>query len=155
MALVQPLFADLEVVSDLAADCDSVSGDPDQLKQLFLNFFLNSADAIRLSGKEVSGRIRVASENVEGGDGPRTLHVHFDDNGSGISDADMNRIFDPFFTTKPTGMGSGLGLWVSLLIAEAMGGTIAVKSSEGEGTRMTLVLPVAQGIEDERLETEG
>jgi signal transduction histidine kinase len=148
MALVQPLFADLTVEAELAADCDTVSGDPDQLKQLFLNFILNSADAIRMSGKDVPGRIRIASENVEiqktgGGDGPKALHVHFEDNGSGISEADLNRIFDPFFTTKPTGMGSGLGLWVSLLIVEAMGGTIAVKSSEGEGTRITLVLPAA------------
>jgi two-component system NtrC family sensor kinase len=153
------MFADLTVAVALDADCDRVSGDPDQLKQLFLNFILNAADAVRMSEKEVPGRIRIASENVQdetpgSKDGGKMLQVQFEDNGSGISESDLNRIFDPFYTTKPTGMGSGLGLWVSLLIAEAMGGTITTRSSAGTGTRMTLELPVAGDAEGERLKTE-
>jgi len=147
MAQVQPLFAGVAVAADLAADCDEVAGDPDQLKQLFLNFMLNAADAIHMRGDGGAGRIRISTENTgtlaSGGEaGPRMLRIEFEDNGSGISEADLSRIFDPFFTTKPTGMGSGLGLWVSLLIAEGMGGTIEARSKEGEGTRMALVLPV-------------
>lgn len=147
MARVQPLFADLTVTAELAAEFDLVSGDPDQLRQLFLNFILNAADAVKLRGKEIQGQIRITSENTraEAPDGKgalQMLRIQFEDNGSGISEGDLNRIFDPFYTTKPTGMGSGLGLWVSLLIAEAMGGTIEAHSKEGEGARMVLVLPV-------------
>lgn len=150
MARVQPLFSDVTVAAELTADRDRVSGDPDQLKQLFLNFILNAADAIKMSGKEVPGHIHITSENTkkepqDEGTGPQMLRIQFEDNGSGISEPDLNRIFDPFFTTKPTGMGSGLGLWVSLLIAEAMGGTIEAHSNEDEGTRMVLVLPVEGG----------
>jgi len=150
MVRLQPLFTDLTVETELAADCDRVSADPDQLRQLFLNFILNAADAIKMGGKKMPGHIRITTETVNAGahgsgTGPQMLHIRFEDNGSGISEADLNRIFDPFFTTKPTGMGSGLGLWVSLLIAEAIGGTIEVHSDEGVGTRMVLALPVEGG----------
>jgi len=150
MARIQPLFADLDVQSKLGAEHDVVSGDPDQLKQVFLNFILNAADAIKMGGKESPGRLRITSEFLAGSNRSRadssgTLCIRFEDNGVGMPAADLNRIFDPFFTTKPPGMGSGLGLWVSFLIVEGMGGTIDAESTQGEGTQMTLVLPVEDG----------
>ena len=65
------------------------------------------------------------------------------DDGPGIKPEIAARIFEPFFTTKrPTG-GTGLGLSVSLGIAEAHGGTITVSSEPGQGAEFTLCLPVA------------
>ena len=120
---------------------------PDQLRQLFLNFMLNSADAITMSGQKNQGRIRIQSENrtSSGPDGKESsgmIRVVFEDNGIGIAAEDMDKIFDPFFTTKPPGMGSGLGLWVSLLIAESIGGKIEVENNPTGGARMILSLPV-------------
>ena len=126
MVRVQPLFADLVVDLELTALNDTVSADPDQLRQLLLNFMINAADAIKMYDQADPGRIRIESENQTafGPDGKETsgmVRLVFQDNGVGIAEEDLNKIFDPFFTTKPPGMGSGLGLWVSLLIVESMG----------------------------------
>jgi two-component system NtrC family sensor kinase len=67
--------------------------------------------------------------------------VVFQDNGSGIPEENIARIFDPFFTTKSE--GTGLGLAISYGIIENHGGKIEVKSNEGGGTTIIVMLPVA------------
>jgi signal transduction histidine kinase len=57
----------------------------------------------------------------------------------------QRRIFEPFFTTKDVGKGTGLGLSVVHGIVTSHGGTIAVESRIGEGSRFEVVLPVAPG----------
>ena len=59
----------------------------------------------------------------------------------GIPEEDLEHVFDPFYTTKPPGEGTGLGLAVSYRIIEDLGGTIAVRSTEGKGTLLTITLP--------------
>lgn len=148
MARVQPLFADVAVDTELSALNDTVSADPDQLRQLFLNFMLNAADAIKMGDQKDPGRIRIKSENpaASGSGGKESsgmIRVVFEDNGIGLAEGDLNKIFDPFFTTKPPGMGSGLGLWVSLLISESMGGKIEAGNNPGGGAQIILSLPVS------------
>jgi two-component system NtrC family sensor kinase len=63
------------------------------------------------------------------------------DTGSGICSNHQLEIFHPFFTTKPAGQGTGLGLSVSLGIAQAHGGFIEMTSMEGEGSSFMLRLP--------------
>jgi two-component system NtrC family sensor kinase len=70
----------------------------------------------------------------------------FIDNGPGIPEENLGNIFDPFYTTKDPGKGTGLGLSVSFMIVEGFGGKMTVSSKVGEGTTLTLLLPV---IEDE------
>jgi len=53
-------------------------------------------------------------------------------------------VFDPFYTTKDPGKGTGLGLSTAIMIIEQLGGQIQAISREGEGTTMTLYLPIAQ-----------
>ncbi len=147
MVRVQPLFADVDVDAEFTALNDTVLADPDQLRQLLLNFMLNAADAVKMSEQTDQGRIRIESENrtPSGPDGkelPGMVRLVFEDNGVGIAEEDLGKIFDPFFTTKPPGMGSGLGLWVSLLIVESMGGKIEAENNPGGGARMILSLPV-------------
>ena len=54
-------------------------------------------------------------------------------------------IFDPFFTTKAPGKGTGLGLSVSRSIIENAGGNMEIKSREGEGSTVSVLLPLADG----------
>jgi signal transduction histidine kinase len=66
------------------------------------------------------------------------------DSGPGIPAELQPRIFEPFFTTKRDSGGTGLGLSVSLGIAEAHGGSLTVESLPGSGAAFTLRLPLAE-----------
>jgi two-component system, NtrC family, sensor kinase len=68
--------------------------------------------------------------------------LEFEDNGCGIPRAAVGHIFEPFFTTKAVGEGTGLGLSISYGIIEKHGGTIDVRSVEGQGTCFTVRLPL-------------
>jgi signal transduction histidine kinase len=108
-----------------------VQGDGAALEQLFLNLLLNAARALA-SG----GRAQASIRNVEGGG----FAVLVEDSGVGIPEDLQDRIFEPLFTTNPE--GTGLGLTVARRITEAHGGTIALDSTPGRGTRVTVILPV-------------
>lgn len=65
------------------------------------------------------------------------------DNGKGISPANIDKIFQPFFTTKPTGKGTGLGLSLSYdIITKAHGGSLKAESMEGEFAKFVISLPL-------------
>lgn len=129
------VFAEVEIkqkaaeVVTLFDCCDEyrITGDADQLKQLFLNLFLNSAHAL----PEKGGKIEVRIYRTDG-----KIAVTVTDNGKGIAKEYLPKIFDPFFTTKAK--GNGLGLAVSHRIVEAHNGTIAVKSRPGRETTFTV-----------------
>jgi len=76
------------------------------------------------------------------------LKILFIDNGPGIPEENISNIFDPFFTTKEPGKGTGLGLSVSYMIVEGFGGQMSVESKIGQGTTMTLRLPVCEAEVD-------
>jgi len=61
--------------------------------------------------------------------------------GTGIAPEDLRRIFEPFYTTKGRGKGTGLGLAICRELAKALGGTIAVQSTPGQGSAFSLRLP--------------
>ncbi len=150
MAQLQPLFSKIKVTAELNAEVDQVLANPDQVRQLFLNFIVNAADALDVGDEKFEGCLQIRSEivlsqDLPEADGKRMIRIRFEDNGQGISQEGLEKIFDPFYTTKPVGKGSGLGLWVSLLIAEGMGGKITAESDIGEGTVMSLLLPIETG----------
>jgi signal transduction histidine kinase len=71
------------------------------------------------------------------------IEIRVKDNGTGIPQPVIDKIFQPFFTTKPAGEGTGLGLSMSYdIITNGHGGTIEVKTKEGEGTEFIIVLPL-------------
>ncbi|MBC8074571.1 MAG: response regulator [Chloroflexales bacterium] len=70
------------------------------------------------------------------------LLLEVGDTGVGIPERDLNRIFDPFFTTKPVGQGTGLGLSICFGIVQEHGGRIWAASALGEGTTVTVELPL-------------
>lgn len=123
------------ILVELSQGCKSFVKLPSgHLKQIFLNLFLNSIDAI---GE--NGRISINIEEKGG----RAL-IYFSDNGCGIPPENIDKIFDPFFTTKPN--GTGLGLSVVLNLIHSAGGSIQVKSRKGEGTVFIITLPAVQGV---------
>ncbi len=121
---------------ELADDLPNISGDFQQLQQVFLNLLLNAEQAIDESGR--GERITVRSREESEG-----IIIDFIDDGPGISPNILNRIFEPFFTTKEVGKGTGLGLSICYGIIEDHQGTISCYSSEENGTRFVIRLPIA------------
>ena len=68
--------------------------------------------------------------------------VQISDNGTGIAADLQEKIFDPFFTTKDPDKGTGLGLSISRTIIEEHDGRIEVQSTPGQGTSITIALPI-------------
>ncbi len=68
-----------------------------------------------------------------------SIHIEVEDTGIGIEPGEMGKLFQPFYTTKPT--GTGLGLFSSKEIIQALGGRIRVDSTLDVGTRVMIVLP--------------
>ena len=110
----------------------------DQLEQVFVNILLNAVDAIN----DIKDENIVKQINIESAFSADEVVITFTDNGSGISEENLNKIFEPFFTTKSPGKGTGLGLWVSYNIMEKLGGNISLASETGHGTTFTVTLPV-------------
>jgi two-component system sensor histidine kinase HydH len=120
----------ISVEIDVDADLLEVEVDPDKIKQVLLNIFLNSLAALKEGGK-------LTIELLPGTD---DLTVIISDNGAGIEKMDLPKIYDPYFTSKPA--GTGLGLAVVQKIMEAHGGRIDVESTAGEGTKVFLYFPL-------------
>lgn len=119
-----------------------VRGNKNQLEQVMLNLILNSIDAIAEKQNQKSnyhGKITFRSQT---GDGIACLYI--EDNGSGISDENLNKVIDPFFTTKTIGKGTGLGLSISLSIMKEHNGELEITSNEHEGTTVKLSIPVIE-----------
>ena len=150
---MQPLMSSIALERCLEAQNDKVLADSNQLRQVFLNLMINAADAISSEGKAVNGKLLIqsslAGETPEQPQEPKThLKIMFVDNGPGIPEENIGNIFDPFYTTKEPGKGTGLGLSVSFMIIEGFGGKMTVRSKIGEGTTMTLLLPVVESETD-------
>ncbi|MBR9981050.1 MAG: hypothetical protein KFF50_08490 [Desulfatitalea sp.] len=143
----QPMMAGIDLQIQLNAAKDRLWANGDQLRQVLLNLLLNAGDAIHDAGRADAGRIAITTENLireSAPQGGQWLTVAVEDNGAGIAADQVDNIFDPFYTTKPPGRGTGLGLAVSYMIVEQMGGTIVVDSRSGQGASLTLHLPLAR-----------
>jgi len=146
---VQPLMSDIELSLSLDATSDQVMADPNQLRQVFLNLAINATDAMTSDPEGKSARLEIVSEfgkmsSTDNTNGTNKIIIRFIDNGPGISQEILDNIFDPFFTTKAPGKGTGLGLYVCFMIVDSMGGSIHAQSVEGQGTTMTISLPLAR-----------
>jgi signal transduction histidine kinase len=104
----------------------------DQMIQVFMNLFINAAQAI-----ETSGTITITTKCLDD-----DVEIVINDTGSGIPEENLLKIFDPFFTTKDVGVGTGLGLNVAYKIIEKHNGAINVSSQVGKGTTFTIRIPI-------------
>ncbi len=108
----------------------AVRGDPDHLKQVAWNLFLNASEAMGGKGRV---EVRVLATRAD------RVTVEVADVGAGIDPETLPRVFEPFFTTKERGVG--LGLAMVHKIVEGHGGNIEVDSEPGKGARFRMSLP--------------
>ena len=123
----------ISLVLNFAGQLPQILGIPDQIKQVLLNLLTNAADALQHRG----GVITVSTWQED-----QKIFVSIKDNGVGIKPEEMDRIFQPFFTTKPSVKGTGLGLSICHGIVKSHHGEIRVESLPGEGTTLTVLLPI-------------
>jgi signal transduction histidine kinase len=119
-----------------------VAIDPNQLKQLFLNLFLNAIEAMGLGG-ELAVRVRRGDAHDAA-----VILIEVEDTGPGIPESIRSSVFNPFFTTKA--QGTGLGLAICRGITDAHRGTIRVApSDQRQGTTITVEFPAAGEVVSE------
>jgi len=117
-------------VQDLSEEQPTVMVDPDRMRRAFINLIENAIDAMPQGGSLIISS-KMTSDNVE---------IAFTDSGAGIPGKVMENLWKPLQTTKAKGLG--LGLAICKRIVDAHGGTISVKSRIGEGTTVTVGLPI-------------
>ncbi|WP_444550070.1 ATP-binding protein [Candidatus Magnetomonas plexicatena] len=105
--------------------------DRDFLKTCILNIITNAFQAMSNTGK--AGTLRISTLHAE------EFMLSICDNGSGISEGNINKVFEPFFSTKQN--HPGLGLPMTQRVMEEHGGRVEIESKEGEGTEVRLILP--------------
>jgi PAS domain S-box-containing protein len=131
----------------LAEDCPACLADPGQLESALLNIAINARDAM-----PHGGQLTFAAQPCPGL--PASLRTEFElpdhafvaiavsDTGSGMPESVKERAFEPFFTTKDAGRGTGLGLSTVYGFVRQSQGAITLDSTPGEGTTVTLYLPL-------------
>lgn len=110
-----------------------IMGDPEFLRSIFNNLFINAIQAMQATGGHLSVKI-APDEN------PDLVKIEISDSGDGIPEENLAKIFEPYFSTKET--GTGLGLAIVQKIVDIHNGRIDVESKPGEGTRFTVRLRV-------------
>ena len=119
--------------------------DPDQLELAVLNLCINARDAM-----PDGGTVTISTRRAEIHDDPDLKPgtyavVSVADEGTGIPPEILERVCEPFFTTKAVGQGTGLGLAMVFGLAQQAGGRLRITSEVGQGTRIELALPRADG----------
>lgn len=139
----------IEVKKELFCNLPNTEGDPGQLQNALLNLGINARDAIEGAGvitfKSDLITLSKHCQDTQWSDiSPGNyIMISVSDTGTGIPKEMRDRVFEPFFTTKDEGKGTGMGLAAVFGTIKSHGGTIKVKSIEGEGTTFTFLLPIS------------
>jgi PAS domain S-box-containing protein len=138
---------EITIHRELAEDLFAIEADSGQVEQVFLNLFVNAADAMPGGGDLILKTMNVDHKNMKGKlydpkPGKYVL-LTVTDTGIGMDKETMGRIFEPFFTTKEMGRGTGLGLASAYGIIKGHGGYIDVESNKGQGTTFSIYLPAS------------
>lgn len=126
----QAMMSNVEIILELEPNLPPIRCEQNQIKQVFINLIRNAIEAM-----PEGGRVFVKGRRI--GD---SVEVQVMDEGSGIPPELIRRLGDPFYTTKEN--GTGLGLMVSHKIIAAHQGTLNIESEVGQGTTVTVTLPI-------------
>jgi signal transduction histidine kinase/CheY-like chemotaxis protein len=133
----------ITVHTDFAPRIWHVWADPTQFENAILNLAVNARDAMDGRGKLSLSVGNVTLAEAEAADLPAGdyVRIRVTDTGSGIAPEHLDRVFEPFFTTKDVGKGTGLGLSQIFAFARQSGGDVAIASTLGKGTAVSIFLP--------------
>jgi C4-dicarboxylate-specific signal transduction histidine kinase len=121
----------INVEMNFAANLPKIASNEGQFKQVFVNLFSNSAQALE--------QAQVKKISVEGYLEGGKVVLRFSDSGPGFND--ISRAFDPFYTTRPVGQGTGLGLSICYGTVLEHNGSIYAQNLEPNGAAVTIELP--------------
>ena len=136
-SLIRPRVegVDIELVGRFDGNAGEMMVDADALQAAFVNILDNAVDACLNAKGGAPRRIELGMTGT-----PETIVFTITDNGAGMDSETREKIFTLFYSTKAN-KGTGLGLFITSRIVAQHGGTIAVDSSLGKGTRFTLTIP--------------
>ncbi|MFZ2630787.1 MAG: ATP-binding protein [Desulfosalsimonadaceae bacterium] len=127
----------VKVIRKQDASLPLIEGDPELLKEVFVNLMVNACEAIENNGEVTITEQEAVAENIG-----RAVVVKVADNGPGMSEELQKRVLEPFETTKP--QGTGLGLFIAVRIVKEHGGTLELHSTEGQGTTFIMTFPALE-----------
>ncbi|MBT4098207.1 MAG: HAMP domain-containing protein [Gemmatimonadetes bacterium] len=132
----------LDLAIESAGNLPPVLANAFSLEEVVINLLSNSRDAVesRSAADGRQGRVVVRTSSPDS----TQVCIEVEDNGSGIPESIIAKVFDPFFTTKDPDKGTGLGLAISRTIVEESDGQLILESTPDQGTRATVVLPIAE-----------
>ena len=108
-----------------------------EFSQVILNLINNAKDVL-MDRKPVAPSIEISVKKEDN----NNILIIVKDNGGGISDSIMEKIYDPYFTTKAEGKGTGIGLYMSKMIIENMGGTLNA-FNDAQGANFVITVPAS------------
>ena len=142
---------DIGVLLELSPDLPTITGEPYQLEQVWINLISNARDALDEKEKQISEGgaqntdykklLNISTIYDKESEMP-SVEVRFTDNGVGLEEEQKERIFEPFFTTKEVGKAMGLGLSICHGIIESHKGEILTESKAGGETIFRVILPI-------------
>ena len=135
----------VEFSMSVADDLPDMVADPDHLEMVFANLIDNGAEAIAGRGEVmVTVGVTEALDGAAGAAVDRRIAIDIADSGEGMDADGLERLFVPFATTREN--GSGLGMLIVRQIVEDHGGSLAVDSTPGIGTRVAINLPLVHPV---------
>jgi PAS domain S-box-containing protein len=122
-------ISNIEIVTEIESNIE-LPMDSQEMKKVIGNLIKNAFEVV-----SDAGRIIVRANSRNG-----MAFIEIEDNGSGVSEADISKIFTPYFTTKED--GTGLGLPISYRIVNDHNGTLTFENVEPHGARFIIALPL-------------
>ena len=146
--LSRALRGDVVVRTRLDPGLPPICADATELELALLNLALNARDAMPSGGELLieAEPVQLAPDHDPEGLEGAFVRLSVSDTGTGMTPEVVGRLFEPFFTTKEPGQGTGLGLAQVYGFVKQSGGAVHVRSELGQGTTISLLLPVADGV---------
>lgn len=123
----------ITLTTQLTEGHHAVDGDRVQLQQVLLNLIMNAADAVRRI-PIIMRQLKICTETTAAG-----VWLRVTDHGPGIAPENLTKVFEPFWSAKPAGMGIGLAICKSIVVAHH--GTLTVANNPEGGATFSIVFP--------------
>ena len=122
-----------------------------EISQIIINLITNARDAVKERELDPGdGLIKIRSGKESG-----RIFVEVSDNGTGMTEEQIEKAFEAFYTTKESGAGQGLGLSIVKNIVDIYGGFIKIKSEKGSGTVFNVCFPVTEEFSRDEINNGG